>query len=525
MIQKNVASQRIKFIMVDATDFATPEPGLSPVGHISKDGDSLVSAANSISEIDSALYVLTLTNSETNCQALGVKATSAGAADQWLVFYPETVKSAVSNVLSTLDDNVASELTAIKSDITAVYSALSDCEATLISDVTAVKSALSDFEASIIVDVSLLQSAFDSLVYGPIGSIMVDWSALVSNVSNVESILINSTFGLDALESLSSQILADTGTTIPATISVLHESVISDIAGIEGVSDSGAISALHASIVTDVAGAVSDITAVYSALSDFEAAITADISQLHESVISDLATVTGDSGAISALHASIVTDVAGAVSDITAVYSALSDLEKEIVSDVTAVKSSVSDVLAAVTNGTYGLSALENLVDTIESTLDGPVASQLSSIEADTASILEDTKTTLDDKIDSILVDTGTTLDGRIPAALVSGRMSADAVAISGSTDAADFLEASAETIVLGTAQTGTLSTTEMTTDLTISVNDQYNGRVLIFRSDTATAALRGQATEITDTVTTNGKLTFTALTTVPANGDVFVIV
>ena len=44
--------------------------------------------------------------------------------------------------------------------------------------------------------------------------------------------------------------------------------------------------------------------------------------------------------------------------------------------------------------------------------------------------------------INAILVDTGTTLDGRIPAALVSGRMSSDAVAISGDTTAADNLEA-----------------------------------------------------------------------------------
>ncbi|MCK4814226.1 hypothetical protein KA005_00530 [bacterium] len=123
-------------------------------------------------------------------------------------------------------------------------------------------------------------------------------------------------------------------------------------------------------------------------------------------------------------------------------------------------------------------------------------------------------------------IETGTQdIQSRIPAALVTGRMSSDAVAISGSTDAADKLEASAETIVVGAAATGTLSTTEMTTDLTISVNDQMNGRILIFKEDTTTAALRRQATDITDSVTTNGKLTFTALTTAPVNGDTFIIV
>ncbi len=87
-----------------------------------------------------------------------------------------------------------------------------------------------------------------------------------------------------------------------------------------------------------------------------------------------------------------------------------------------------------------------------------------------------------------------------------------------------DVLDRQEESIVNGSAATGTLSTTEMTTDLTITVNDQMNGRILTFRKDTTTAALRGQQTDIVDTVTTNGKLTFTALTTAPVNGDKFEI-
>jgi len=123
----------------------------------------------------------------------------------------------------------------------------------------------------------------------------------------------------------------------------------------------------------------------------------------------------------------------------------------------------------------------------------------------------------IQDDVDAILIDTGTTLDGNITAikAVTDALTPATAakMAISGGT------------MVAGAAATGTLSTTEMTTDLTISVNDQYNGRILIFASNTTTAALQGQATDITDTVTTDGKLTFTALTTAPVNGDTFIIV
>lgn len=95
---------------------------------------------------------------------------------------------------------------------------------------------------------------------------------------------------------------------------------------------------------------------------------------------------------------------------------------------------------------------------------------------------------------------------------------------ISGSTDAADKLEESAETIVLGTAS-GTHTTTTMQTDISVDVDDKYNGRVVIFRSNTTTAALRGQATNITTTTASTNQLTFTALTTAPSDGDTFCIV
>lgn len=109
----------------------------------------------------------------------------------------------------------------------------------------------------------------------------------------------------------------------------------------------------------------------------------------------------------------------------------------------------------------------------------------------------------------------------RIPAALVSGRMSSDLVAISGSTTAADRLELSALRIVSGTAQTGTLSTTVMTTDLTEATTDHYKGRVIIWTS----GVLVDQATDITAYSGSGGTLTYTAITEAPSNGDTFIII
>ncbi len=113
-------------------------------------------------------------------------------------------------------------------------------------------------------------------------------------------------------------------------------------------------------------------------------------------------------------------------------------------------------------------------------------------------------------------------IQSRIPAALSpDGNIKADALAISGSTDAADKLEASAKTIVPGTAVAGTLSNTQMTTDLTETTNNHYNGRIIIWTS----GALKDQATDVTSYDGTTKKLTYTATTEAPSEGDTFVLV
>jgi len=192
---------------------------------------------------------------------------------------------------------------------------------------------------------------------------------------------------------------------------------------------------------------------------------------------------------------------------------------------------------------------LENRLIAIEADTDviDDGTSGLVKIASDVAAVLVDTGTTLDGKIDtidgnvdSILTDTGTTLqaelDGiqadtediqsRIPAALVSGRMSSDAVAISGSTDAADKLEASAETILIGTVShdnTAATTTVFYCDDITEATADHLNGRVIIFVS----GDLQYQASSISDysLEAGEGKFTVVALTEAPADNDTFVIV
>lgn len=76
-------------------------------------------------------------------------------------------------------------------------------------------------------------------------------------------------------------------------------------------------------------------------------------------------------------------------------------------------------------------------------------------------------------------------------------------------------------TMESGAAIAGTLSTTQMSTNLTEATDDHYNGRILIFTS----GALLRQATDITAYNGTTKVPTFTALTEAPTAGDKFIIV
>lgn len=73
---------------------------------------------------------------------------------------------------------------------------------------------------------------------------------------------------------------------------------------------------------------------------------------------------------------------------------------------------------------------------------------------------------------------------------------------------------------VSGNAITGTLSTTQMTTDLTEATDDHYNGKLVCW----ITGALKGQVSQITDYVGATKRLDYTAVTEAPANGDDFII-
>lgn len=95
-----------------------------------------------------------------------------------------------------------------------------------------------------------------------------------------------------------------------------------------------------------------------------------------------------------------------------------------------------------------------------------------------------------------------------------------DVIKVSGNSTAADNLEAAARTMTQFTVQTGSTTTT-ITTNLSESTDDHYNGRRIGF----LTGVLAGQATDITNYDGASNNLTVTALTEAPGNGDIAIIV
>jgi len=78
-IKKGV-ERTVVFKMVDETDFATPETGLSVTCEISKDGGAFAGTTNSAAEIGNGWYKITLTATEMSADEIILKSTATGAA-------------------------------------------------------------------------------------------------------------------------------------------------------------------------------------------------------------------------------------------------------------------------------------------------------------------------------------------------------------------------------------------------------------------------------------------------------------
>lgn len=83
-VTKNATFSNLTFLMVDATDFNTPETGLTVSGTVSLDGGAFGAIAGSIAEIGAGIYQADLLAADTNADICTYRFTAAGAADRFI---------------------------------------------------------------------------------------------------------------------------------------------------------------------------------------------------------------------------------------------------------------------------------------------------------------------------------------------------------------------------------------------------------------------------------------------------------
>lgn len=179
-----------------------------------------------------------------------------------------------------------------------------------------------------------------------------------------------------------------------------------------------------------------------------------------------------------------------------------------------------ADAVTEIQNGlatAAAVDAVDNFVDTEITALQASV----NSVNADVVAIKTKTDQ-LNFTSGSVYSDLIRIDHAPVTSPAVAGVLNVNMSHISGTSSPADRLERSTSAIVLGTV--GTSSTTTAvkfsSLDPASGVNDQFKGRIITFDKDTTTAALRGQATDITAFDHATQIATVTALTTAPASGD-----
>lgn len=89
-VKKNTALANFMFLMLDSTDHVTPKTGLTVASQVSIDGAAFGNTANSVSEIGTGIYKISLANTDTNGTTLMFKFTATGADNRYIEIVTQT---------------------------------------------------------------------------------------------------------------------------------------------------------------------------------------------------------------------------------------------------------------------------------------------------------------------------------------------------------------------------------------------------------------------------------------------------
>jgi hypothetical protein len=179
--------------------------------------------------------------------------------------------------------------------------------------------------------------------------------------------------------------------------------------------------------------------------------------------------------------------------DAAGVRSAIGLASPNLDTQLSAIDSKTTNLPSDPADQSLVIAATTAIYDRIGAPAGASVSADVAAVKAQTAAIETDTQD----------------LQSRVPAALVNGQMDST----------------NSDTVVRGTVGSASTTTSIVTSAFSPAgaAADQFKGRIVVFDKDTATAALRGQATDITaSSSSATPVLTVTALTTAPSSGDTF---
>ena len=419
---KGRTNNHLTWVMVDATDFATPESALSAATKIkiygklrSATGVNFVSSGtgsltNDIQHVGASalgIYTIALAKGDLSDASAAwydqyiISLSATGAAYQTIIADGGIDNSYLSNIASYLS-NLQSNLSVVVSDIRSNVSDLQSDFQSRVPKLVATNSQLSDLASDVRSMVVLVQSLASDAASAAqqansrvlvIQSLVSDVdSALTSRFSDIQSLITTTGVQLNAstLSDLRSAISAGPTATVTASdISDIASAVWANTIGARvdsrvrliqsDTSDltsrvtaatatksqvASATYALFASFISDVTSA---FAANSDAISDLKSVVTVTGVQLNASSLSDLRSAIS-AGAAATITASDISDIASAVWAYT--------LAEKI---VTLNSSDISDLRSAITAGAAGTLTTSDISD-IASRVQAVLASDLSDI-------------------------------------------------------------------------------------------------------------------------------------------------
>lgn len=279
-------------------------------------------------------------------------------------------------------------------------------------------------------------------------------------------------------------------------------------------------------VVASVSGAVGSVTGAVGSVAGAVGSVTGNVGgNVVGSVASVTAGVTLAASAIQAIWDAATSALATAgsigkllVDNINATISSrasqasLDTVDDFLDTEVAAIKAKTDNLPtdpADASDVASSFSTVNGTLATIAGYIDTEIATILSAVDSEVSAIKA--------KTDALPASPAAT--GDIPTAAAIADANWDELR-AGHSVAGSYGE-SFFTLESGAAIAGTLSTTQMSTNLTEADNDHYIGRIIVWLS----GALLRQATDITDYDGTTKVLTFTATTEAPAAADKFIIV